>query len=724
MNEKLEALIITRASRLPFPSGPTGNGAGAARQLDAVLMSAGWKLSRELMEHLSGLEAGTVLDVGLRTLAAVGRAVGDHVKHNVYFKDFPFGVPDTVEFWAQCMREALLDPVAAPRVTAGAAVGIVNLLDLPSYGRYQHTYEEMLAAHDELIPAAGDRVTVLHLGADLETEVGGLYTSLAASRTPLAGEDLELLGELAAECLDRPQPLAIPVRENRAVINRVRLTHRLPLLVDTVTDVLRLACAVSDGDVTLEEPTRFGSFARPERRVLLAALEEVVAATPAKLGDVDAHREAWKRLGERLHPHEYPHLPRAQDVFAVARGEKTALSLASRVEAAFAGGDVTAAVAELRAAPGMLFRSLDRLLRTARTSTDHDAVLKAAAATAGRVSGRVILSVREHLQNRQARATDVSRVFTNRRGRAWVTGDERDALPPAVVHALFAILDDAVLLRLPSVDHLVIDPAVLGVALPLSDKTTPPGFGVMPRGSVARIDGELLRFFTYWKETANRTDYDLSALMLDANYQSTVWLSYTSLTAVGGQHSGDITSAPDGASEFINLELSRVRDPFIVPQVNIYSGEGFDEVAESFFGYMLRGREQAGRPYEPATVRMKSDLRGSGRVALPLVFMRGEDGRWYAKWLHLHLNGRPAFNQVEGNKLTASRLVRGIVEREYLRVQYLVDLLATKAKSVTVGGDMTGFEHPVTFIGLERPEGLPDGSHAYTLNGIRDLIPA
>jgi hypothetical protein len=724
VNEKLEALIITRASRLPLPQGLAGDGSVATRQLDAALMSVGWKLSRELMEHLSGLGTGTVLDVGLRTLAAVRRTVGDHVKHNVYFKNFPFGVPDTLEFWAQCMREALLDPVAAPRVAAGAAVGVVNLLDLPSYGRYQHTYEEMLAAHDELIPAAGDRVTVLHLGADLETEVGGLYLSLAASRTPLAGEDLELLGDLAEECLDRPQPIAIPVRENRAVINRIRLAHRLPLLVDTVTDVLRLACAASGGDVTLEEPTRFGSFARSERRVLLAALEGIVAATPAKLGDVDAHREAWKRLGERLHPHEYRTMPNAQDVFAVAREEKTALSLASRVEAAFAGGDVTAAVSELRAAPGMLFRALDRLIRSARDDAERQAVLRVVEDVMGRVSGRVVLSVREHLQNRRFRRTDVSRVFTNRRGRAWITGDDRPELDPGVMPPLFGLLDAEIQRRLPDVGHLVIDPAVLGVALPLSDKMTPPGFGVMPRGSVARIDGELLRFFTYWKETADRTDYDLSALMLDANYQSTGWLSYTSLTAVGGQHSGDITSAPNGASEFIDLELSRVRQPFIVPQVNVYSGEGFDEVAESFFGYMLRGREQAGRPFEPATVRMRSDLRGSGRVALPMVFMRGEDGRWYAKWLHLFLSGGLSFNRIEGNRVSTSLLVRGIVERDYLRVQYLVDLLATKAKTVTVGGDMTAFEHPVTFIGLERPEGLPDGSRAYTLNGIRDLIPA
>jgi hypothetical protein len=34
---------------------------------------------------------------------------------------------------------------------------VVDLLTLPSYGNYRHTYAEMLAHHDELIAAAGDR---------------------------------------------------------------------------------------------------------------------------------------------------------------------------------------------------------------------------------------------------------------------------------------------------------------------------------------------------------------------------------------------------------------------------------------------------------------------------------------------------------------------------------------------------------------------------------------
>ncbi|GAA3813625.1 hypothetical protein GCM10022226_37980 [Sphaerisporangium flaviroseum] len=117
---------------------------------------------------------------------------------------------------------------------------------------------------------------------------------------------------------------------------------------------------------------------------------------------------------------------------------------------------------------------------------------------------------------------------------------------------------------------------------------------------------------------------------------------------------------------------------------------------------------------EPRTVRTKSDLRGSGRIALPLVFLHGGDGGWRVKWLHLYLKGRPGFNQVEGNRVTASLLVRSIVERDYLRVGYLADLLRAKASSA---------EH-TTYIGLEAPAGLPPGSRVYTPGTLHELIPA
>ncbi|WP_344339184.1 hypothetical protein [Kitasatospora putterlickiae] len=724
MSHRFESMVVRHTFRLPTPAGPAGNGEAAARQFDAALMSVGFKLSAEALERLSGLSSRTVHEVAARILPTVRELAGDHVRHNAYFIDFPANVPDTVYFWTRCIIEALADEDAREHTLARLSAGVVDLLALPRYGRYQHTYDELLAAHDELIAAAGDRLTVLHPGGALEDEVTALYLALAGSATPLGEEALRDLGDLAGHRAHGPRPEAIPVRENRAVVNRARLDAGADLLLDTVTDVLRLACALSDGDVTLARPTRFRTFPRPVRRALLAGLDAVVAAAPAKLADFGAHREPFKRLGERLHPHEHPRWPHAAEVFAVARGERAAPSLDGRVEEALGAGDVTAAVRLLSAAPGRLFRALDRLLRACATEEQREAVLAAAEATAGRVSGRVLLSVREHLQNRRTEGAGERRIFVNRAGRGRVTADTRPPLPPAARGRLIAALDAEVSRRLPDPGHLLIDPAVLDVALPLSGNATSAGLGVLPRGSLSPVDGELLRFFVYWRQRGRRTDLDLSALMLDESYETVSWLSYTSLTEIGGEHSGDVTEAPEGASEFINLRLDEVRGAFIVPQVDVYSGEGFEQVEESFFGFMLRDGEQAGRPFEPRTVRLKSDLRGPGRVALPLAFLRGADGRWSAKWLHLHLTGMPEANRVEENRLSVATLLRGAVEREHLTVRHLTDLMGRRATTVTLWDGAAVPDRPVTFIGLERPEGLHPASRVVTPVNLRDLVPA
>ncbi|WP_354637946.1 TerD family protein [Kitasatospora camelliae] len=727
MAQHLEPLVVRHAHRIPVPtcpSGPVGQGAVAARQLDAALMSVGFKLSAELLERLAGLDRDTVAELGARTLDTVRAMVGDHVRHNVYFRDFPANVPDTLEFWAGCIAEALAEDTTRASTIAQLSTGVVDLLTLPSYGRYRHAYEEMLAAHGELIAAAGDRLTVLHPGGTVEEELTALYLALAGSATPLGEAALADLRLLAEDAVHGPQPKEIPVRETRAVLNLVRVRAGAEPLLDTVTDVLRLACALSDGDVTLVEPTRFRSPSRRVRRLLIAGLDAVVAASPAKLADVAAHREQFKRLGERLHPHEYPQHPHAAEVFAVARGERKVPTLAGRAEALLAAGDAVGAARLLTAAPGRLFRALDHLLRRCATEEQRDAVLAAAEEAAPQVAGRVLLSVREHVRNRGPESGDRRRVFVNRFGCAWVTEDTRPPVPPRERERLTALLDTELRRRLPAPRRLLVDPDVLDVALPLSGRAAAGGFGILPRGSRSPVDGDLLRFFVYWKEAARTTDFDLSALMLGASYQTDSWLSYTNLQAVDGEHSGDITSAPRGASEFINLRLAAVRGRYIVPQVNIYSGEGFEEVAESFFGFMLREAEQEGRPFEARTVRMRSELRGPGRVALPLVFVKGEDGRWHARWMHLYLKGTPSANQVEGNRASVATLVRGVVEREFLTVRYLTDLMAGQGTPVETWDGATLPDGPVTFLGLERPEGLHPESVVLTPENLRDLIPA
>lgn len=714
---------------------------GRVRQLDIALMAVGFKLSGALCTYLAILPPSSFHKISADILSVVRELVGDHVQHNTYFKGFPKNVPDTEEFWMNCIVQALGGPKAA-RVASQLAAGSVNLLDLPVYGRYQHTYDEMVAQQDKLADSFVDRVNVLQLGDQLEAEVINLYMSLVRSRVPLNDADRALLTEIAGiyAHVDLTYE-TIPVRENRAIINAARVRGGFLPYVETVTDVLRLACMLSDGDVTLEKKTKFKSFSKSVRGLILAGLNNVMMGKSGQeqfefaVSEGRQHAEEFKRLRERLHPGDFTCYIAARHFFAAlsVHGFKTH-TVAGKVDLALAEKDLLSALKVAENVPGFYFRSLDRFLRAADSEVLRRAVTNSAQNIAGSVSGRVLLSLREHLVNRVNQKPDMKRIFSNKKGTAWVTDDKRVALNAESTARLVNAIDAEIGGRIIKPKFLVYDPAVSGVALPISEKNQADGFRIMPRGSDAVLKGNVLRFFTHWREVAERTDYDLSALYLDRNYVSAGQASWTSLRGGAFMHSGDITESRHGASEFIDTQLDKISAYCIVPQVNIFAGEDFKKVGEAFFGYMERDaveetlrrdgglsrREVRGLPFEARTVRMKSDLRGEGRVALPMVFYN-DNGEWHAKWMHLYLKGAPNCNRIEKNKMNTSLLVRSIVEREYLTVGYLIGLMGPVTMVQKVSNNDN---EPVTYIGLDVPENLPEGSKSYTLTNLKELIPA
>lgn len=546
-----------------------------------------------------------------------------------------------------------------------------------------------------------------------------LYLELAGSRTPLDGAAADALLALARRCADGPHPVEVPVRENRAILNRVAVEGGRAPTVDTVTDVLRLAAALADGDHVLQVPPRFPSFSRGVRRVLLQALEDVVASSPAKLGDVHRHREIWKRLGERLHAGSYREFRNAARVFAVARGEATAPTLAARIEAAFASGELDETLDALSVSPGLLVRNADRTLRSF-SERGLDPVIGAIEQALPNVSARVVLALREHLLNRDGDSSG-ERVFVNRSGGGWVVPDVRTPLDSQAVAELARTCDAEILRRMPRPVRVVVDPEMLDVAVPISGRSTSGGFGSLPRGSRTPVDAHTLRFFVYWKQAVRRTDLDLSCLLLDADFTNAEHVSWTRLSGDGFVHSGDITEAPNGASEFLDVDSAAVGKDVVVPQVLVYDGERFDELAEAFFGYMARHPDQKGQPFEPQTVKMKSALSGMSRVVIPLVFVR-DGGGWTAIWLHLQQRGRGSFNTVEAGRATTTSLVRAIVDRRYLTVRYLTSLLTSAGVEVdTVAG--RPLSDAVTYIGLTPRDDLLAGSVIITPQNLGALIP-
>jgi stress response protein SCP2 len=447
------------------------------------------------------------------------------------------------------------------------------------------------------------------------------------------------------------------------------------------------------------------------------------------LDDVSRFKEQFKRLAERLHPGEYSEYGYARRVFDFAAGRVQVNTFGHQVHTALAKGKETGnfskALKVLGERPGVLVKNLDFIMRN---SEDHTKVVAAIKDGADSVSGRNLLGVYQHLQNRTREGG--SRIFVNRAGKGFSTENTLPRFTKTSLKPVQTALFSALKTRIPVVDNLVVDwDSIKGVALPLSEKTKAEGFEVLPRGSVMDLasfkGGSSLRFFVYWHQHAQRTDYDLSVQFYDKDFNNTGQVSWTNLRYGGGNgdivHSGDITDATNGATEFIDIKLDKVGSEvaYIVPSINFYAGEAFKDTKECFFGYMERPAEK-GKPFEARTVKTKFAVRGEGGAAVPMVFARGEQG-WYGKWMDLYLKGRDLGNRVEANKFSTLGLMKAIVEKDYLGVTELVELYADKAVKTTKADKLP--DQPVTYIGLRRPEGLHPESKVYTLEQFKELIP-
>lgn len=688
--------------------GAKGNSRTLARQLDIALMQVGFKLSGNLLTNLGEADFRSALKASSVLLDAVKTLVGDHVQHNVYFKEFPKNVPDTLEFWTGLLIKFYWQ--------TGTLTN--NLLDFPEYGTCQHTYEDMLAVHERFKPK-NLKLKVINLGKTETEELEGLYAYLAGSNVPLNVEDRTLLGVLYP---DFNVDVQIPVRENKAIVNSLRLGHEL-LDIDTPTDLLRLAAHLSGGDVTLAAKTKFKSFSRSVRRQFVTTLNDLLVGNPDKIEDINNRKEEFKRLAEKLHPFEFKKTcPEAVKAFSFANGDLKVSTWGNKVQSALAAGKLTKAISLLADKPGYLVRSIDQIARKA-TDTQFTSLVDSLKDNASRVSGRVLLSVIEHLDNRKAKSD--FRLFVNKTGTGFASPNGLEPLAGARISRVQKTLWKELASRVPVTDVLAIDERLATVAVPISEKNKSEGFRVLPRGSTFALDPakDLLRFFVYWKQKAERTDYDLSVVFYDKDFQSLGYASWTSLSGAGYKHSGDITSAPNGASEFIEIDLKKVAANihYVVPTINIFSGETFANCEESFFGFMSLDSAEKGKPFEPQAVELKFDLRGDKQVGVPLVFARTAAG-FEAKWLDLYAKGAFWGNRVESTKFSTGLLAKSLVTRQYLTIDRLLDLYRDKAKKVVKA---TGkLPQGCTYVGLERSENVPASAKVYTLDNLKELIPA
>ncbi|MFB6890162.1 MXAN_6230/SCO0854 family RING domain-containing protein [Kitasatospora sp. NPDC056327] len=553
---------------------------------------------------------------------------------------------------------------------------------------------------------------------DQVTAAMGELDRLLARRTPLSPQDREDLTALLAHApadLPRRLPVRIPVRETKATVLAALLRRggadALPLLAqrtDTATDVLRLLWAWSGAEPDLLPGTarrlRLKGLPRAVRRGLLEILEGLHPG--ALVEDLRRHRSAWLRAGELLHPYEYRHrFPNVTAAFVVLRetdlrthgvgreaadppagplrvvraGERTRLGFtgfAGRVEALLAAGDTEGALRVLAGRPGELVRRLHHVLRVHATVAPGTPLAPGAtdtvAAALARVAPGPLLGAYGAL--RGTRTAGERRLYFPR-GTVSLAHAREDhgTVVPAEVARPVVLAIEAELVRRSAADGeryavALLDEGLADLVVPFAERAAGKALVCVPRGSRLPLPaGERLRLFLHWMQPEHlRVDLDLSVALYDEQWRFTGLCDYTGL--VHGDraavHSGDYVSAPppDGATEFVDLDLARLtagRSRYAVMIVFSYNDVAFEQLTDAFTGFMDLGAAPGGSPhFHPRTVRQRLDLVGDAKVCVPMI-VDLVDRRY--TWTDLNTGADGGFHSVARHRDEVGALSRDVL---------------------------------------------------------------
>jgi hypothetical protein len=525
----------------------------------------------------------------------------------------------------------------------------------------------LLAKRERAALSESTPLQVLDIGTREEFEE--IFTRLAAAKTSLSATDKKDLAWFVSQYREDIVlliPEDMPSKENFAFVGAALLTHAgssawdvLNDRVKTATDVLRLAVAMSGGDVSLAEPVKFQRFNRHQRRTLLSWLER--CGNPVE--DMLRWKKRWIRLGERLHPGDYAdEFPKTYAAFKALRNDERVTTFNSRIEALFENRHTDDALALLSSRPGDLARRLDHLLRTSHDTTP---VLETFRRLAEKVSTPVLLQMHSHFLQRDA--PPELRIFfpKGELGLVQAVNCDLPALRAGTSGAVVEICEQALAERFRKLSPLGrcwLDERLRKFMAPMAQRSASKALRTLTRGSRLPLpDTRVLRFFIWWKNGGSRTDIDLSASLFDENHRYKDVLSYYNLKNFGGCHSGDVVDAPQGAAEFIDVELDALLKHgvrYIVMSLSSFTQQPYCDLPECFAGWMARQSSGSGEIFEPRTVFDKVDIASNTRICLPAAF---DLVAREVIWADLALTHHPSFrNNVHTNLSRISLMLKSL----------------------------------------------------------------
>lgn len=628
-------ICIEKLSKAYIPEPTVGSLDERVMALQANVMALGYVMSETLSKAVAGLDQTKFESFSKELIQTLKVLKGDNVVHKPMYPNFPQQVMDASDL------ELFLNAI----------------LHYWSYGQWKPFY-----AKDER-EFAFETVKFREIDLASLDDFHGIFTSILASNESISERDKKIVQWFLDHESALPFPEEIPFKENMCIVGAYMVKNGIDVsnIVSNATDVLRIATHMSSGDISLTENTRFKSFKRSQRRNLVKALEGV-----ARLEDLVRHPGKWTRLAHSLHVGDYS--KRVYDMMKKIRENEKVWTFNSEVEKHLANKHPVKATKKLLERPGEFARRLDHLLRMADKERNQIIVVNKFLQAAPDVSTRVLLQLMGHFSNRNSKQ-DHRIVFPKGSLQKAEIIDAHEPLPESVTSRLVDGIASVLEERFSDLDDLgkvYIDPMLAECPVPTQQRSAGEGTFDLARGTRLPISGDksTLRFFIYWVGR----DIDLSVVFYDDEFKTLGDVSYLNLRdARGGvYHSGDIVRAPNGASEFIDLDVEKAINRgvrYVAMSVLVFSGPNFSEHETCFAGWMTRSQPKSNEIYDPKTVEYKLNLNSDNRNCIPVIFDLLERKAIWTDLAHKQPSYRLA-NNVRENRATLEDTVKAITSNK------------------------------------------------------------
>ena len=394
----------------------------------------------------------------------------------------------------------------------------------------------------------------------------------------------------------------IKIKETLMAIAKVQFeeTGNTYAEFSTATDVLRFIALLSERKLD-SKFIKFKYFKRPELNVLVSKLENVNYL----LDDIKRYRKPWRKFflmnGNRISFEKYPKVKQATDMLFgkfshITKKGKFELSRSRMNE--MSDTEFEKFLLSFSTYSGDYVRNLLSLVN--RVSEQRvEKVLKYFLATSKEVNTRLLFQVCDRILN--VKNGEAGRVV-NAKGN-WLVLEETINLSDIVLQKTAEAVSCAILEKLSQKETLGkvwIDESYQNIAMTTSEKDSNSSLRAMTRGSVIPYSAEVdtLRFYVAWKNfEGNRVDLDLSAVKFDADFNHLGELAYYSHNQEGMAFSGDITDAPQGALEYIDIfDIEKVKEDgtrYVLMTVRSYNGYTFKEMGTAYTGVLELSQKEA-----------------------------------------------------------------------------------------------------------------------------------